>query len=201
MNLVHLAYWLVIAHLLCDYPLQVDFLSKAKNHRNPIPEVPWYTALLSHAAIQGAGVAFVTGSLALGVVETMAHTIIDYGKCDGWYGFNVDQCLHLACKALWIFALAVGLIAMAAPAHAESFSFLLTEICDSRQCYPNPAPCSPCAEGTPTTVVLGPFTGGTTQENLAACQLGRENLGRTIQGSGILRQPDTCFSLRSGGAK
>jgi len=47
----------------------------------------------------------VTGSLFLGLAETLAHSAIDYGKCDGAYGFNIDQLLHVVCKVVWTGAL------------------------------------------------------------------------------------------------
>jgi hypothetical protein len=66
--------------------------------------VPWFQALAAHSIIQGAGVWLVTGSLALGAFETFAHALIDFGKSEGWYGFNADQLLHVACKALYALA-------------------------------------------------------------------------------------------------
>lgn len=102
-----LLYWLIIGHLVCDYPLQGDFLSKAKNHRVPIAGVPWYLALVSHAAIQGAAVMLFTGRADLAIAETAAHALIDFGKCDGRFGFLADQLLHVACKVVW-FAMVTG---------------------------------------------------------------------------------------------
>ena len=96
---------LLAGHALCDYPLQGDFLARGKNHKSPILGVPWYQCLLAHAAIQGGMVAFVTSSASLGIAEFCAHLVIDYGKSDGWYGFNVDQILHVACKVAWAFIL------------------------------------------------------------------------------------------------
>lgn len=89
------------AHALADYPLQGDFLSKAKNHLAPIPGVPWYQALAAHAAIQGMFVGIITGSAALGLAEFLAHGLIDNRKCAGVIDFNMDQALHIACKAMW----------------------------------------------------------------------------------------------------
>lgn len=94
-------YWLICAHFVCDYPLQGDFLARGKNHKTPIPGVPWYQCLIAHAFIQGAGVALVTHSVTLGILETVAHADIDYLKSQGWYGFNADQLMHIACKVLW----------------------------------------------------------------------------------------------------
>ncbi len=57
-------------HAACDYPLQGDFLAKAKNHTAPLPGVPWFIGgLMPHALIHGIGVMLATGSTALGVYE------------------------------------------------------------------------------------------------------------------------------------
>jgi hypothetical protein len=93
---------LLMAHCLADYPLQGDFLSKAKNPKAPIPGVPWYQAMTAHAMIQGGFVYIIMGSLLLGMLEVVAHFVIDYAKCQGWLSFNQDQGLHIACKAVWI---------------------------------------------------------------------------------------------------
>ena len=89
------------AHALADYPLQGDFLAKAKNRTAPIPGVPWYQALGAHAVIHGAAVAVITRSPALGLAETAIHAVTDDLKCRGKLSFNQDQAIHLACKVLW----------------------------------------------------------------------------------------------------
>ena len=99
---------LAAGHALCDYPLQGDFLARGKNHKSPLAGVPWYQCLLAHAAIQGGMVGLVTGNAVLGVAEFCSHALIDYGKCDGKYGFNTDQTLHLLCKMAWCLILWVG---------------------------------------------------------------------------------------------
>jgi hypothetical protein len=92
---------LAVGHAVADYPLQGDFLAKAKNRAAPIPGVPWYQALGAHAIMHGGVVAYVTGSPALGVAETVLHAITDDLKCRGKIGFNGDQAIHLACKLVW----------------------------------------------------------------------------------------------------
>lgn len=92
---------LMIGHFLCDYPLQGDFLAKAKNHKSPIPGVPWYQALLAHAAIQGGMVWLVTGSPTLGIMEFVFHGVTDYLKSDEELSYNQDQAIHVLCKAGW----------------------------------------------------------------------------------------------------
>jgi hypothetical protein len=36
---------LLVDHALADYPLQGDFLARAKNHTAPIPGISWYQSL------------------------------------------------------------------------------------------------------------------------------------------------------------
>ncbi|KKB08629.1 DUF3307 domain-containing protein [Devosia chinhatensis] len=93
---------MVFAHALGDYPLQGEFLSRAKNRANPVPGVPWYQALAAHSIIQGGLVGLITGSLWLGLAETVVHALIDDAKCTGKLTFNQDQALHIACKLAWI---------------------------------------------------------------------------------------------------
>ena len=100
---------LLVWHALADYPLQGDFLAKAKNATAPIPGVPWWQAMTAHALIHAGGVALVTGSLLLGALEFAAHFVIDEAKCRGLITFNQDQAMHVACKALWVLLLIAGL--------------------------------------------------------------------------------------------
>lgn len=102
MNILELSFALPIAHAICDYPLQGDFLARAKNHKQPIPGVPFYQALCAHALMHGGAVWLLTGFWWLGVMEIAAHALIDYAKCDGRIGFNVDQGLHVVCKGAYV---------------------------------------------------------------------------------------------------
>lgn len=99
---------LVFGHALADYPLQGEFLARAKNHRAPLPGVPWYQALGAHAAIHAGFVGIVTGSVWLGLAEFVAHALTDRAKCAGLIGFDTDQALHLACKLGWVGLLYLG---------------------------------------------------------------------------------------------
>lgn len=101
---------MIFWHALADYPLQGDFLAKAKNRAAPLPGVPWYHALGAHAVIHAGGVYLITGSHWLGLAELAAHALIDDSKCMGRIGFNMDQALHVLCKALWAY-LAIGVLA------------------------------------------------------------------------------------------
>ena len=98
---------MIFGHMLGDYPLQGDFLAKAKNRFNPLPGTPWYHALAAHAVIHGGLVFLATGSVILGVLETIVHAIIDDTKCRGAISFNIDQALHICCKVIWLIILVV----------------------------------------------------------------------------------------------
>lgn len=99
---------LIAVHMLCDYPLQGEFLAKGKNHTNPIPGIPWGHCLFAHAMIHGFGVAIVTQSVILGIFETLAHLGIDYTKSSGRIGYNTDQFLHMVCKFVWVYLALIG---------------------------------------------------------------------------------------------
>lgn len=102
MSIAHIAFLLVAAHALCDYPLQGDFLAKSKNHKAPMPGVDWWIALLAHSAIHAGAVLLITESLWFGCCEFVMHSIIDWGKCEGHTSLRTDQALHLACKAIYV---------------------------------------------------------------------------------------------------
>lgn len=109
---------LVVGHAVADYPLQSDFMAREKNPWLPQdparvppgqkPVVFWPWVLSAHALIHGGAVMLITGSALLGVLETLCHWCIDLAKCAGWTGLNTDQCLHLACKVVWLLMLAAG---------------------------------------------------------------------------------------------
>ncbi len=109
-DLLQMLAYLLAAHALCDYPLQGDWLSKAKNPTlTLVPgETIWPLALASHSLIQAVAVKLITGSWVLGAAEFVLHFAIDYSKCKGRFGYNVDQLLHIACKVLWVAAIATA---------------------------------------------------------------------------------------------
>lgn len=102
-------FYLLAAHALCDYPLQGDFIAKAKNRHTPAFNIPpgqkpqkvWPWVLTAHALIHGGAVALITGNVWLGLAETCAHWLIDFGKCENWYGIHTDQAAHVGCKVIW----------------------------------------------------------------------------------------------------
>ena len=98
---ISILFMLLGAHAICDFPLQGDFMAKAKNPVSPLPGVPWWIVMAAHSLIHGVAVASVTGRPDLGALEVFTHFCIDTGKCRGGYGFTTDQCLHVVCKGVW----------------------------------------------------------------------------------------------------
>jgi hypothetical protein len=95
---------LLLGHLLADYPLQGDFLSRAKSAVNPIPGVPWWQAMSAHCGIQAGFVWLATGSVTLGALEFVVHFVTDDAKCRNRISYNADQAIHIGCKLLWLAA-------------------------------------------------------------------------------------------------
>lgn len=93
---------LVIGHAVADYPLQGDFLAKAKNRHTSIPGIDWWVAMAMHCLIHGGMVWAITGNMWLGYSEFTIHFLIDCSKCDGLIDFKHDQLIHLSCKGLWM---------------------------------------------------------------------------------------------------
>ena len=107
MNLIHLFWLLVAGHCLVDTSLQTESIIERKNHNC---EDTWVIWLTHHAMVQGlivtAIVYFITKdftlSVNLGIVETILHWAIDFGKCDYRYGIIMDQFLHILTKIIYI---------------------------------------------------------------------------------------------------
>lgn len=93
---------LVSVHFICDYPLQGDFLSRAKKDG---PLQAWH--LFGHSMIHALGVLIVTGTMSLAISELILHTIIDDQKNRGNTSFASDQALHMSCKISYVFWMAI----------------------------------------------------------------------------------------------
>lgn len=91
---------LLIGHAIADYPLQGDFLARAKCPGGIIG-IDWWIPLTAHAAIHAGVVWYVTGFWQLGALEFIIHWMTDWAKCRGYFGFKTDQAIHVACKVLW----------------------------------------------------------------------------------------------------
>lgn len=116
-----LLFFLLAAHALMDFALQTETIAtcKCRDTDNPVAKsVPWYYWLSAHAVLHGAAVGAVARWFgfgwnpvaALAAAETVIHWLIDYGKCEKWYGIHVDQGLHVACKVLWFALVATEVV-------------------------------------------------------------------------------------------
>jgi len=100
---------LLMGHALADFALQSDAMAKGKNrHRKPdyippgqTPQPAWIYWLSAHGLIHGMVVWLITGSIYFGIAEAICHAMIDFGKCENWYGIHLDQAAHLLCKVVW----------------------------------------------------------------------------------------------------
>jgi len=99
---------LMVGHAVSDFALQSESMARGKN-RNRKTEPPpgakyqptWHYWLTAHALVHGGAVAIVTGSLGLGIAETVVHWVTDFGKCENWYGIHTDQGIHVGSKVMW----------------------------------------------------------------------------------------------------
>lgn len=106
MTLGMICFLLLVAHAICDYPLQGDAvaINKNRNAKTDLQKsVPWYYWMGSHALMHGGAVALITGMPMLGVLETACHFMIDYLKCQKIFDIHIDQLLHIVCKLVWVF--------------------------------------------------------------------------------------------------
>lgn len=104
-EILQLTLFLLAAHWVADYPLQGDFLAKAKAD-GPLRAYH----LIAHAGIHGCAVAIVTGSVWLGLIEWAMHTCIDEAKVKGKTGFATDQALHIICKITYVALVVKGVV-------------------------------------------------------------------------------------------
>lgn len=111
MATIELLALLIAAHMLADYPLQGDFLARGKNRTAPIPGIPWQHPMAAHCTIHGGLVGIITGSLWLGLAETVAHWLTDDAKCRGKISYHMDQSIHIGCKVVWVAILLVAGVA------------------------------------------------------------------------------------------
>lgn len=92
---------LLFGHALADYALQSKWMAIGKNPNN-IPrndtDRRWYHKMAAHCIIHGGFVYLFTVSINLGIIEFIAHWMIDILKCDKKISPNVDQALHILCK-------------------------------------------------------------------------------------------------------
>ena len=100
---ISILFLLILGHFICDYPLQGEFLAKAKNPFEQLPGVPWGWAMSAHCFIHSGAVFLITGSLFLALLEFVVHFLTDVTKCNKSLSFHEDQSIHLGTKiGIWI---------------------------------------------------------------------------------------------------
>lgn len=115
--MIETLFWLLLAHAVGDFGLQSDWMARHKSRRggrvmarSRKPELIWIHVLSAHCMIHAGAVALATGSILLGILEFIAHWIIDFCKGEEYFGFHTDQMLHLGCKLLWWGLLVAGIV-------------------------------------------------------------------------------------------
>lgn len=104
----------LVGHALGDYVFQRDIMAtskcrKAKIYTTAGPGFPaWYYWLGSHALVHGGAVFLISGSVLLGLIETVLHAVIDFSKCEHWISIHTDQVLHILCKVIYVFVIYQG---------------------------------------------------------------------------------------------
>ena len=104
----------LLGHAFGDYVFQRQIMATAKSRHAEIHITSskgfpgWYYWLISHALVHAAAVFILTGSLLLGIIETVLHTIIDFCKCEHWIGIHLDQTLHILCKLAYVYVIYQG---------------------------------------------------------------------------------------------
>ena len=107
--MLELLFELLVGHAVADFALQSDVMAKGKNRHNKVTPPPgqeykacWPMWLLAHGLIHGGVVYYITGSVALGVFETITHSAIDFCKCEGLTEPYSDQIIHLTTKIFYM---------------------------------------------------------------------------------------------------
>lgn len=107
-----LLFGLAIGHALADFPLQGEFIARGKNRNVEPPKLAdgksnpktlWIYLMSAHCLIHAGFVWVISGSVLFAFIEFVLHWIIDAMKCEGKTSFAIDQWLHLATKALFVF--------------------------------------------------------------------------------------------------
>lgn len=95
---LHIFGALLVCHAIADSLLQPPGLSQGK--RSTRASERW-RSLGAHGAVHGFFVALILAPV-FGLVEAVAHALIDRARGRGWISTEIDQILHVACKSIWL---------------------------------------------------------------------------------------------------
>lgn len=99
-----LLFALLIAHAVADYPLQGEYLAKAKIPSKQNGYADWVIPLTAHSLIHAGAVWLLTQCIWLGIIELILHWVIDLIKGINRITLMQDQLLHVCCKILYVFS-------------------------------------------------------------------------------------------------
>ena len=94
---------LLLVCAVTDVALQTEWMGyvKGRYHMTVVDEFPWYYAMGAHAAVNGAGVWFVTRSPWLGLTELGIHFITDHMKTKNRISIHQDVAIHIISRAVY----------------------------------------------------------------------------------------------------
>lgn len=107
MSFVETLFMLLVGHALADFVLQPEAMGCGKNRNNEIHNSGhrlfphWSYWMTGHSLIHGGIVFLITGNILFGLIETLAHWIVDFLKCEGHLSMHQDQAIHVAFKVLF----------------------------------------------------------------------------------------------------
>ena len=96
----------ILCHALADYPLQGDYLSKAK--AGLIPGANRHYALFMHSSIHAGLVFLISHSYIITAGELLIHYVTDELKVKHKISYALDQAIHLTCKVIWAALLVIS---------------------------------------------------------------------------------------------
>lgn len=118
--MIELIIKMIGSHILADFVFQSDTMAKMKNRHYIDPELKkrfgkkykpsWYFWLSAHALTHGIVLFLLTGIWELFIIESIAHFIIDFMKCEKWTTMKLDQALHYITKSIYIILIYLGVI-------------------------------------------------------------------------------------------
>ena len=121
MPLLDALFLLVFGHALADFVLQPEAMGYGKNRNDKIHDTEhslfpnWWYWLTAHSLVHGGVVYLISATLLgasaallLGIVETVAHWLTDFSKCENWISVHQDQAIHISLKVLYAFLIYTG---------------------------------------------------------------------------------------------
>lgn len=112
----YILFLMLMAHAVCDFALQSDWMAKAKASIVQSAGLPWWYVMAMHCLINAAGVYAVAAYVGvsaplcamLAALEYIAHFATDATKRRLYISAISDQAFHVVAKAAWAWVCVVG---------------------------------------------------------------------------------------------